>query len=233
MDSHEWTIEHAKLPGGLPPSRYAATPWAATSSGLERDGEFVGFPEVGAEILRLAEKVADLETHARLADAEASHQRLRAETLERENRAKCLELAEKAHEIRELAEENARLKASAPGGSPFDRIVADRLADEVASLVARGFLDSRSAAADALLDYSEPQGRSGRIGSPPSNRNATSRIADSSCWDVWKAQGEIVERARIRRELLAWLVEPLGPKDAGLACGRRIVDEINRIAPEK
>jgi len=43
-----------------------------------------------------------------------------------------------------------------PWNKSLDKIAADRLADEVASLVARGLLDSRSAAADALLDYREP-----------------------------------------------------------------------------
>ena len=45
---------------------------------------------------------------------------------------------------------------SAVDASPFDRLCADRLADEVAVLVRRGALDSRSPAADALLDYREP-----------------------------------------------------------------------------
>lgn len=40
--------------------------------------------------------------------------------------------------------------------SPFDKIGADRLADEVAVLVKRGVIDSRSPAADALLDYRNP-----------------------------------------------------------------------------
>lgn len=38
----------------------------------------------------------------------------------------------------------------------FDQIGADRLADEVAALVSGGKLDSRSPAADALLDYRNP-----------------------------------------------------------------------------
>lgn len=38
----------------------------------------------------------------------------------------------------------------------WDRRAADRLADEVAALVRRGKLDSRSPAADALLDYRNP-----------------------------------------------------------------------------
>lgn len=41
------------------------------------------------------------------------------------------------------------------------------------------------------------------------------------------------ERARIRRELRAWLIGDLLPEDAGLVNGRRIVDEIDRICPGK
>jgi hypothetical protein len=43
-----------------------------------------------------------------------------------------------------------------PSLSPFDRHCADALADEVAALVRHGVLDSRSPAADALLDYRNP-----------------------------------------------------------------------------
>lgn len=39
---------------------------------------------------------------------------------------------------------------------PFDRRAANALADEVAVLVRRQVIDSRSPAADALLDYREP-----------------------------------------------------------------------------
>jgi hypothetical protein len=62
-----------------------------------------------------------------------------------------------AAEILRLAQENRELKAQREQVlTPFQKIGADRLADEVASLVTRGYLDSRSAAADALLDYREP-----------------------------------------------------------------------------
>ena len=40
--------------------------------------------------------------------------------------------------------------------SPFDKLTAEVLADEVAVLVRRGVLDSRSPVADALLDYRNP-----------------------------------------------------------------------------
>lgn len=46
--------------------------------------------------------------------------------------------------------------APAPDARPFDKIGADRLADEVAAMVTRGVLDPRSPAADALLDYRCP-----------------------------------------------------------------------------
>lgn len=47
-----------------------------------------------------------------------------------------------------LAKENSALK--------YKTLGADRLADEVAALVTRGVIDSRSPVADALLDYREP-----------------------------------------------------------------------------
>lgn len=43
--------------------------------------------------------------------------------------------------------------SDAPQASPFDKRCADALADEVAVLVRRKVIDSRSPAADALLDY--------------------------------------------------------------------------------
>ena len=50
-------------------------------------------------------------------------------------------------------------------GESFDRLGADRLADEVEALVRRGILDARSPAGDALLDYREPpiSGRGDRL----------------------------------------------------------------------
>lgn len=47
------------------------------------------------------------------------------------------------------------LEAAAPR-KPFDVRCADALADEVAALVRRKVIDSRSPAADALLDYRNP-----------------------------------------------------------------------------
>lgn len=70
--------------------------------------------------------------------------------------------------------------------SPLQKMAADRLADEVAVLVTRGYLDSRSAAADALLDYRQP---------PRSPRS--DRLAELE-------NGVATERARIRKELLEW-----------------------------
>lgn len=54
----------------------------------------------------------------------------------------------------ELLGELERYRAAE--AAPFDRRCADALADEVATLVRRGLLDSRSPAADALLDYRDP-----------------------------------------------------------------------------
>jgi hypothetical protein len=50
----------------------------------------------------------------------------------------------------------------------WNKISADRLADEVAVLVRRGVIDSRSLAADALLDYRDPPftERSERLAGP-------------------------------------------------------------------
>lgn len=56
------------------------------------------------------------------------------------------EILRLAERVRELERRDLR---------SFDQIGADRLADEVAVLVTRGVLDSRSAVADALLDYRE------------------------------------------------------------------------------
>lgn len=52
--------------------------------------------------------------------------------------------------------EQCRIESGAQALTPFDRLCADALADEVAALVRRGVLDSRSPAADALLDYRDP-----------------------------------------------------------------------------
>lgn len=47
------------------------------------------------------------------------------------------------------------------------------------------------------------------------------------------ATGQRAASARIRRELLAWLIGQLDPADAGLINGCRITDEIARICPEE
>lgn len=49
-----------------------------------------------------------------------------------------------------------RSQLFAAGYLTFDKLGADRLADEVDVLVRRKVIDSRSPAADALLDYREP-----------------------------------------------------------------------------
>lgn len=58
----------------------------------------------------------------------------------------------------QLKEENAQLRAELAKRPlrSFDQTAADLLADEVAALVRLKVIDSRSPAADALLDYRDP-----------------------------------------------------------------------------
>lgn len=100
-------------------------------------------------------------------------------------------------EILRLAEENEREKRM----DGFDRLGADRLADEVASLVARGLLDSRSSAADALLDYREPPRteRSDRLANLEAERD---RLAEEVERLRVAADAARNECAQIRRGLL-------------------------------
>jgi hypothetical protein len=62
-------------------------------------------------------------------------------------------IARIAAALQEAAESPA---SNAGHAGARDKSAADKLADEVAVLVRRGIIDSRSAAADALLDYREP-----------------------------------------------------------------------------
>jgi len=56
-----------------------------------------------------------------------------------------------------LDERDAALATlQAIGAFSFDKICADRMADEIDVLIKRRVIDSRSPAADALLDYREP-----------------------------------------------------------------------------
>lgn len=43
----------------------------------------------------------------------------------------------------------------------------------------------------------------------------------------------LTERARIRTELINWLIGDISPSDAGLINGRRITTEIDRICPKE
>lgn len=68
--------------------------------------------------------------------------------------------------------------------SPFDKVCADKLADEVAVLIQRGRLDSRSAAGDALLDYRNPprNERSDRIADLEAEvKSACQALQDEQC----------------------------------------------------
>lgn len=58
--------------------------------------------------------------------------------------------------------------------------------------------------------------------------------------ETWERESSLireskrVERARIRTELIDWLIGGrIDPKDAGLINGRRIVTEIDRICPKE
>jgi hypothetical protein len=75
---------------------------------------------------------------------------------EHEHGQACGPLLEAAAAREEALRSRVReLEAAAPR-KPFDVRCADALADEVAALVLRRVIDSRSPAADALLDYREP-----------------------------------------------------------------------------
>lgn len=78
-----------------------------------------------------------------------------------------------------------------PPPGPFSRRAADALADEVAALVLRGVLDSRSPAADALLDYRTP---------PASPRADRLAVTDAA----------FVERDRELAEAATWLRDARG-----------------------
>mgnify|MGYP001562521351 CR=1 FL=1 len=62
-------------------------------------------------------------------------------------------------------------------------LAADRVADEVAALVVNRIIDSRSAAADALLDYRDPprSPRSDRLGEIESERDALACATHRAC----------------------------------------------------
>lgn len=58
-------------------------------------------------------------------------------------------------------------------------------------------------------------------------------IGPSTLSEISYAQGIEDERARIRTELIDWLIGDIDPKDAGIINSRRIVDEIDRICPKE
>ena len=62
----------------------------------------------------------------------------------------------------------------------FDKISADRMADEIDVLISRKIIDSRSPAADALLDYRDPprSDRSDRLAVLEKKIEKLKRLAD-------------------------------------------------------
>jgi len=75
-------------------------------------------------------------------------------------RAEIDDLAAERDELERDAEQHRLVMPR----EPFDVRCADALADEVALLVIRKVIDSRSPAADALLDYrNPPEGQAGRL----------------------------------------------------------------------
>ena len=88
-----------------------------------------------------------------------------------------------ADQLLAATQEVERLRAIA---GTFDKRCADRLAEEVAVLVLRKVIDSRSPAADALLDYRDP----------PSTEHADRLAkADAECERLRKLVGEACDYA--------------------------------------
>ncbi len=78
--------------------------------------------------------------------------------------------------------------------SPLDKVCADALADEVAVLVRRKVIDSRSPAADALRDYREPPS------TPRADRMAQlEQELDRARIALAKADGDLQREAELRR----------------------------------
>lgn len=119
-------------------------------------------------------------------------------------------------EILRLAEENRALKAERDalavanrdlGLATFDKVAADRLADEVAALVVNRHLDSRSAAADALLDYREPPRteRSDRIADLLRLREQDAETLRDQALEIGEKHDRIVALEEENRRLKEWL----------------------------
>lgn len=108
--------------------------------------------------------------------------------------------------------------------STFDRVGADRLADEVAVLVRRGTIDARSPAGDALLDYRDPPStpRADRLASLESAleearaeverlTKRSDEMADALKWErvAFEARRVRLEAAEARADALQAEVENL------------------------
>lgn len=84
--------------------------------------------------------------------------------------------------VAELERDRVATLAYVATFSPFTRRAADALADEVAVLVRRKIIDSRSPAADALLDYRNPPSteRADRMAKLEAERDALTRQLEES-----------------------------------------------------
>lgn len=117
--------------------------------------------------------------------------------------------------VRELA-----LAAQAPAAapeplSPFDRIGADRLADEVDLLVRRKMLNERSPAADALLDYRSP---------PMSPRSDRLLVMEDGMRDIRRRLERMAPGSNDTiRYAIADISRLLGELPTRCPCGSRIV----------
>lgn len=87
------------------------------------------------------------------------------------------------------------------GARMFDQLGADRMADEIDALIKRRVIDSRSPAADALLDYRDPPRtpRSDRLGALEAERDTWSRDRG----EFNRLKHSDVEQGRRIAELLA------------------------------
>lgn len=130
-----------------------------------------------------------------LSDAADEIERLQRELAETQayyrEQIQMRRITEPQQRIAELETALQSARAALPE-SPFDKIGADRLADEVAVLIQRRIIDARSPTADALLDYRETM-RTER-----SDRLATLDAELETARAELRAVGELL--ARIHRD---------------------------------
>ncbi len=112
--------------------------------------------------------------------------------------------------------------------SPLDKVCADALADEVAVLVRRKVIDSRSPAADALLDYREPPS------TPRADRMAQlEQELDRARIALAKADGDLQREAELRRGWeIRWGVMSKRAEAAEAALATAQVD-VSRVKKER